>query len=326
VYDLTTGNNHFAAGIGKLIVHNTDSIFCIFKNEDQGAKLQGKAALRKSIQTGIAASAAFKVHLKPPHDLEYEKTFYPFIILSKKRYVGNLYEHDVDSFKQKSMGIVLKRRDNANIVKLIYGGVIDIILNRQDVPASVAFLKAQLTSLVNGASPLHDLVITKSLRANYKDPEKIAHQVLAKRMGDRDAGSRPQANERIPFVYIVNKAKGVLQGDRIEHPSYVKDNGLQVDYRFYIEHQIMKPVIQLYAIVLEQLAGYNKPADYWVAKEKELRKTFGGDVAKAREKVAALREQEAQKLLFDRVLIDLDTENKGQNKITKFFARTSAVS
>ena len=71
--------------------------------------------------------------MKAPHDLEYEKTFYPFVILSKKKYVGNLYEHDVNKFKQKSMGIVLKRRDNANIVKHVYGGIIDIILNTTPV-------------------------------------------------------------------------------------------------------------------------------------------------------------------------------------------------
>ena len=32
VYDLTTDNHHFAAGIGALIVHNTDSIFCTVKS------------------------------------------------------------------------------------------------------------------------------------------------------------------------------------------------------------------------------------------------------------------------------------------------------
>ena len=63
-----------------------------------------------------------KSKLENPQDLEYEKTFYPFCILSKKRYVGNKYEFDVNKFSQNSMGIVLKRRDNAKIVKKIFGG------------------------------------------------------------------------------------------------------------------------------------------------------------------------------------------------------------
>ena len=62
----------------------------------------------------------------PPQDLEYEKTFWPFCILSKKRYVGNKYEFDPDHYYQNSMGIVLKRRDNANIVKKVVGGMVDI--------------------------------------------------------------------------------------------------------------------------------------------------------------------------------------------------------
>eukprot|EP00959_Pyramimonas_sp_CCMP1952_P319031 6675221-Pyramimonas_sp.AAC.1 len=104
----------------KVIYGDTDSIFVNFRlNEKEG--LTGQEALKKSIELSVKASKEFKkAHLKAPHELEYEKTFYPFIILSKKKYVGNLYEFDVTKFKQKSMGIVLKRRDNANIVKIIY--------------------------------------------------------------------------------------------------------------------------------------------------------------------------------------------------------------
>ena len=94
--------------------------------------------------------------------------FYPFIIFSKKRYVGNLYEHDVNKFKQKSMGIVLKRRDNANIVKIIYGGLINIILNKQDVKESLKFLDESLNKLANGEYPLEELIVTKTLRGFYK--------------------------------------------------------------------------------------------------------------------------------------------------------------
>ena len=44
-----------------------------------------------------------------------------------------LYEHDVNKSKYKSMGIVLKRRDNAPIVKDIYGGILDILMKEQDI-------------------------------------------------------------------------------------------------------------------------------------------------------------------------------------------------
>jgi hypothetical protein len=52
VYDLTTENHHFAAGVGSLIVHNTDSVFFVFNltDKDTGAKIVGKDALEITIE------------------------------------------------------------------------------------------------------------------------------------------------------------------------------------------------------------------------------------------------------------------------------------
>ena len=71
--------------------------------------------LQKTIDYGMEAGERSKKLLKRPHDLEYEKTFHPFILLSKKRYVGNKFEDDIKSYKQACMGIVLKRRDNDDL-------------------------------------------------------------------------------------------------------------------------------------------------------------------------------------------------------------------
>ena len=63
----------------------------------------------------------------------------PFLLLSKKRYVGMLHEFDINKAKRKSMGIVLKRRDNAPVVKDCYGGIIDILMKEHNVNKSVDF-------------------------------------------------------------------------------------------------------------------------------------------------------------------------------------------
>ena len=46
------------------------------------------------------------------------------------------------------------------------------------------------------------LVVTKSLRGFYKNPEQIAHKVLADRIGIRDPGNKPSSNDRIPYCFI----------------------------------------------------------------------------------------------------------------------------
>jgi hypothetical protein len=324
VYDLTTENHHFAMGVGEIIGHNTDSIFAIFPNKmvEDGVekKLIGKEAIMASIKMATEASSKFKKHLKAPHDLEYEKTFWPFILFSKKRYCANKYEQDDKKCKMNSMGIALKRRDNAPIVKHIYGGVLDIILNEQDLVKSVTFLKSNLMDLIDGKFPLENLVITKSLRADYKDPERIAHKVLAERMGERDPGNKPMVNDRIPFVYIeTGSNKKVLQGERIEHPDYIRQRNLKPDYEFYITNQIMKPVLQLYALALNQLEGYNKDAAYFSNMEKKLITDKEGDMKKVKDRLDDLKEAEAQKLLFDPILAKVRNRKAGNREITEFF-------
>jgi DNA polymerase elongation subunit (family B) len=322
----------------EIVYGDTDSLFIKFTAKDAtGNIIKGKPAIPLIRELGIKNSTEISKILKPPHDLEWEKIFYPFILLSKKRYVANKYEYDDHKFKQASMGIVLKRRDNANIVKKIYGGIIDIILNKQDVKESIEFLKQSLEDLVEGKNPLEDLVVTKSLRADYKDPEKIAHKVLADRIKERDPGNAPNVNDRIPYIYIVTPAtkKTTLQGERIETPEYIKANGIKPDYEFYITNQIMNPVLQVYELVLEQIEGYRKTPEHWaqtyqkILKDRQAREdrqarqdreAHEEDVKKAQEKLQEVREAEVKHLLFDAILNKLKNRRQGLRPITDFFA------
>lgn len=300
-----------------VIYGDTDSIFCKFPLKDEeGNIVLGKDALPYAIKIGKQVEKEIAKIMPKPQKLNYEKSLYPFILLSKKRYVGNLYETDVNSFKQKSMGIVLKRRDNAHIVKKIYGGVIDIILQKQDLRASIEFLDEELKDLVDGKTCINELVITKSIKASYKDPSKIAHKVLADRIGARDPGNRPCVNERIPFIYIKTNNPNSLQGDRIENPEYIKENNLIPDYLHYITNQIMKPILQLYALCLDQLPGYDKDDEYWDKIDAELKeKPMYGDDMKRKNRIQNLKLSSVKELLFDKY-INILCEPKVK-KITK---------
>jgi DNA polymerase elongation subunit (family B) len=305
----------------RVIYGDTDSIFCVFPEAGRG-----HGAIMGSISRAEEASRSFREQIKRPHDLEYDKTFWPFIMLSKKRYVGNMYEGSDLVFQQKSMGIVLKRRDNAPIVKKVYGGVIDCILNKRDVGLSCVYLRSELEKLLLGDCPLEDLVVSKSLRFEYKDPMRIAHKVLAERMGERDPGSKPQIGDRIPYVYcvfpMVRGKKTLLQGDRIEHPAYVRSMGLKPDYHFYITNQIMKPVLQIYALVVEDLVGYTRPTGYIeLETSKYMKKEL--DAKKLMDKVAALRETCAREVLFESVLRKLECIGGGNTEIGFYFERVS---
>ena len=320
VYDLTTENHHFAAGIGNMIVHNTDSVFFTFNlKTPDGEDIRGHKALEITIELAKEAGEMATKFLKKPHDLEYEKTFMPFCLLSKKRYVGMLYEDDPNKGKRKSMGIVLKRRDNAPIVKDVYGGIIDILMKEKNIQKAVEFLQNSLQNIIEEKYPMDKLIITKSLRSNYKNPQQIAHKVLADRMGKRDPGNKPSSGDRIPFVYIETKNKSALQGEKIEHPEYIIQNKIRPNYSFYITNQIMKPVQQVFALVLEDIDAFKRKKKNFQMKVNTLRQTID-DNEKMESKISDLRNKEVKALLFDKYLRETDNMKNNMKSITSFFA------
>tara|TARA_Y100000992_G_scaffold131415_1_gene86673 strand:- start:10829 stop:14530 length:3702 start_codon:yes stop_codon:yes gene_type:complete len=300
------------------IYGDTDSVFFTFNLKDMNDnKIIGKKALEITIELAKQVGETASKFLKMPHDLEYEKTFMPFALLSKKRYVGMLYEEDPDKGKQKSMGIVLKRRDNAPIVKDVYGGIIDILMKEQNIEKAVLFLRQCLQNVVDENYPIDKLIITKSLRSNYKNPNQIAHKVLADRIGEREPGNKPTAGDRIPFAYIKLNGKHKLQGERIETPKFIKENSLKIDYEFYITNQIMKPVQQVFALVLDKIPEftsrmikYNKYKNQIKQWEKSLNEI---DFIK---KVENYRLQQVKELIFDEFV---NKTNK-VNTISNYFS------
>jgi DNA polymerase elongation subunit (family B) len=299
---------------------DTDSIFLRFRPKDPvtGERLRGHAALQAAKDLTVESGKLVSSCLKPPHDFEFDKIFRSFCLLSKKRYVGDMSEDGVeeDDFHRKSMGIVMKRRDNAPIVKYVYGGVIDRILGTSDVVTGVReaaeFVKTSARDLLAGKFPLTKLTITKSLRSEYADPTRIAHKVLADRIGERDPGNKPSTSDRIPYIFIAHTGSGPvpkLQGDRIELPSYIREHGLTPDYALYITNQIAKPIAQVFGLQVESLPGVTS--------------AMLNATKKARDPVAA-REKLAETLLFEQVLLDAARKPeammaKGQRSIASMF-------
>jgi DNA polymerase elongation subunit (family B) len=302
-------------------VHNTDSVFFTFNLQTpDGKPIRGKQALEITIEVAQEAGHLASSFLKCPHDLEYEKTFMPFCLLSKKRYVGMLYETDPNKCKRKEMGIVLKRRDNAPIVKDIYGGIIDILMKEQNIQKAIDFLRGCLQNIVDEKYPMEKLVITKSLRSGYKNPMQIAHKVLADRITSRDPGNKPSSGDRIPFVYIHNTSKSALQGDKIETPTYIIENNLKIDYSFYITNQIMKPVQQVFALVLEKIwTMQNKKAKLMKFKNEVKALEASCDPEKFEDKLEQLKNKEVKTLLFDEYLRETNNTKLGNKALTSYF-------
>ena len=278
----------------EVVYGDTDSIFVKFPGKD----------LVGAIKAGQDAAA--KITAGCPHSafvIGYEKTFYPFILFCRKRYVGMKYEEDPTKCKRASMGIVLKRRDNAPIVKDVYGGALDIILESKDVKKAAEFVKTMLVKVLKSELPIEKFAVTKQLRDDYKamktgydGPATVpAHRILADRMTKRDPGNAPSVGERLQYVYIQTDKK--LQADKIETIEFMQKNKLKLDSQFYITNQIQNPVAQLFALCIDKLDGYREPRPTYAQMLSEAIED-GTDLEEATLGVLKHKEKQLDSLLF----------------------------
>lgn len=271
VYDLETEKGTFHGGIGEICLFNTDS--CMISYPIPESCQTKKEKLEHAISCAKKVEKIVSDELPWPHNFEYEKIYYPYILYSKKRYSGVMYEFDTENYsKIDNKGIVLKRRDNAKIVKYIFGGCLNIILFEQDVKKALQFMYDSIDKMFRGEFDIGMFIISKALKITKTTP---AHKMLADRIAERDPGNAPQLNDRIPYVYVTidkettkemlneynkdiieksKKRKKLLQGDLIEHPDYVQEHNLKIDYLFYLTNQLTNPLTQLFGI-FEEIDG-----------------------------------------------------------------------
>ena len=324
VYDLTTENHHFAAGVGNMIVHNTDSVFFTFnlENPETKEKIRGKPALEMTIEIAQDAAKLCTQWLKPPMELSYEKTLMPFILVAKKKYVGMLYETDPNKGKLKFMGLSIKRRDSCDYLKDVYGGILNILMKEYDIKKAIEFLDSSLAALLKGDVPTDKLMMTKQLKSDYKNPTRMEHWVLSDRIGKRDPGNKPKSGDRIKFLHFVNP-DAKLNGDRIETPEFIRDNNLAIDYTYYITNQLMKPLQQLFSLALEQIwEMYNKGTVLRKHRKEvgELEKQYP-DRTVFMKKREILCCKKIKEMLFDKYLEQIQNEKTRTRTISQFFVK-----
>ena len=238
--------------------------------------------------------------------------------MKKKDYTGLWHEEDIHKSKFKMMGCAPKKRNYSPIVRKLWMGVITRIIYGKNLERS---LISAVKYFYNRCMRLDEFpnkyfVITKSLRASYKNPLQIAHKVLADTITRRDPGKAPQPNDRLPYIHIIvdpSKFKGpqltgtsrrryernpnivltkrdILKGFRIEDPEYIVENDIKVDYVEYIESQIANPIINVFRLelpipLLEYMfykllvnSGANKTQCIRIGINKNKKKNYDGSI------------------------------------------------
>ena len=305
---------------------DTDSVFFTFNLKDNitGEPIRGSKALEITIEIAQDVAKLCTDFLKPPMELTYEKTLMPFILLSKKRYVGMLYKENInDGGSLKYMGLSLKRRDSCDYLKDVYGTILNLLMGGDNpIQSSIQFLEESLQNLLKNQIPLEKLMITRALRSDYKNPNQIAHKVLAERIGKRDPGNKPKPGDRIKFLFICHPKTNALLGERIETPDYIIENKLKIDTSYYITNQLMKPLQQLFGLCLEQIWNYQgKPGAIKEYKKNMLILEKENDLETFMKKKEKYCSDKIKILLFDKIINSIANTKNGMKCITDFYKK-----
>lgn len=236
-FTITGGYEHNA----EVIYGDTDSVMVQF----------GVPTVEEAMKLGREAAECISGTFIKPIKLEFEKVYYPYLLISKKRYAGLFWTNPNKFDKMDTKGIETVRRDNCLLVKNLVNECLHKILIDRDVPGAVQYVKNTISDLLMNRMDLSLLVITKGLTKTGDDYEvKAAHVELAERMRKRDAATAPNVGDRVPYV-IIKAAKGAKAYERSEDPIYVLENNIPIDPQYYLENQISKPLLRIFEPILK---------------------------------------------------------------------------
>lgn len=167
VYDLETIEGSFHAGVGEIIVSNTDSIYTKFTLPGQ-SEMDHETLMKEQFRVATECAERISETFIKPIELEMEKVMYPFLLFSKKRYACLYYEIPEKPKGIDCKGIQVVRRDNCPLVKDVCNPVLDKIMYDKDIPGAEKIASDGVKRLLENKVPIEKLVLSKTLKKGYR--------------------------------------------------------------------------------------------------------------------------------------------------------------
>lgn len=160
----------------QVVYADTDSLFVLFKGIDKGDAFETSYFLVDSITKQNPR----------PITLKFEKIYHPSILLSKKRYVGFMFENfqkNEPVFDAK--GIETVRRDGCKAVQKTLEVSLKILFRTKDLSQVKSYLFKEWSKILAGNINLSDFIIAKEVRlGSYSENHLPPGAVLARKNMD----------------------------------------------------------------------------------------------------------------------------------------------
>lgn len=250
VYDLETENHHFAAGVGQLVVHNTDSVMAYFENIHDVP-----TAFKEGSKVAKYISDSFGGYI----ELELENVAFPYLLRDKKKqYCKRVWMNPDKPEKNLDIkGISAKRRDVPPFVKTGIINCLNAIMESTESTKAECLERAEkavlhtLELVINNLVPFQDYIKSMSMKdpSSYANDNIVQVRIYNKRKSRRP-GSEPHAGDRVDYVIVVPDKKTAGPPklcDMVEDPEYLVENNEEdkVDRKYYVDHYFRETINKL---------------------------------------------------------------------------------
>lgn len=166
--------------------------------------------------------------LTKPMMLNFEEFYDLIIFFTKKRYI--MFKDESITYK----GVAKVRSNYCNYVKNCYEELIRSIGRMDNEDTLKRIVIKSFIELLEGDVSIDDLVLTKSVKPLETYKTQVSPQyIMAKRL----LRQGEDWTSRLEYVFVLNDNR--LQGDKMYTPYEVERNGMEIDYTYYLDRQLI---------------------------------------------------------------------------------------
>ena len=263
VYDLETESHHFSAGVGKLVVHNTDSLYisCDKKTYIENDKMYYTNKITKEEYSTKMVDITFDeidklkqlVNKRLIDDngtkflkMSYEEVLFPAAFFTKKNYYGIPHEGLVN-FKPKKLfirGLKLIKRDSSQLLVKSCSDVLWKAMALSNTKTITDLVIENIEDIFTIEWVIDDFI--KKAKWN-PDKNNVKLNTFIQRLKDRNM-VLPEPFQsfgyimvkKYPYTYdIKGRQTKIKAGDQMEFVETVKQENLEINLLYYFEKEIL---------------------------------------------------------------------------------------
>lgn len=239
VYDLTTANHHFQAGVGDIIVHNTDSVMIrkiggLTDDEKRNFEQIGKDLVKK-----LNAEC-----FESPIEVQLDGMMRTFVSLSKKMYTKIAIDPAdplrINPQLFSSKGFVTSRRDTCLMCRNLCKKMARDVTAMKPLDEVLVDIANEIERLIYGQVTTEELITILKLGPEYKNAN---NQMALYQKHLLENGILVKAGDRLPHVYV-KRAKSRYKGDTFEYPEIYERNKdtMELDRVSYLKSQFANKI------------------------------------------------------------------------------------